>query len=804
MEKINFNTNWEVSDLLCFGKLTGDTRKIKRTTTYSVHLPHDYMILKERDENAIGGWGLGYFPTSSCKYEKKFLVSEEWLNRKVIVEFEGAYCNAVVKLNGNYVGKRPYGYSNFFLDITKFLKYGEENKITVSIKNAAGLTSRWYSGEGLYRNVNLYVSEKLHILPEGVKISTPEADQNVSDVVIATQIESCKDGYREIRLVSEIFDNAGNKVGEHSSPARIECAEKFTFRQHVFINDAKLWSLDEPNLYYCKSKLYDGDELVDKAENHFGIRKLQFDPKNGLRLNGKPVKLRGACFHHDNGVIGACAFDRAEERKVELLKNAGFNAMRSSHNPVSKALLNAADNIGMLIMDESFDMWNIEMTENDYSLFFEEWWQRDLEAMVDKDFNHPSVIMYSIGNEIPERDGNSDGGKWARRQADFVRLIDPTRPVTSGLCGIMPGTNDFAEILLSVLANQTGITDYTDFPDFGALSEEYTAALDVVGYNYMHFLFAQDSTRFPNRVFVGTESSAMKMVDVWKEVMSNSAVLGDFAWTGMDYIGECGCGKIDYKKDVPTIVMGAYPWILAYCGDIDLVGNRRPQSYFREILWGRRNEPYIAVGRPEYYHDKPDTTDFSWYDVIASWSFPGYEGSKIRVSVYSNADEVVLYLNGSSVGKAAVGSDNGFIAWFELKYEPGELKAVAFKDGKESGRFILETAGKPVGIYMNPDRNLICAGAEDLSYIEVSFVDNNGKFLPYMKEKVKITVTGAGTLQGSGSADPMTDENYFDDVTTTFDGRMLAVVRSGEKPGTIKVTASSQDLPDEMIEIVCK
>ncbi len=804
MKKINFNAKWEISDLLCFGKLTGDTRKIKRTEPQKVHLPHDYMILEERDENVPGGWGLGYFPTSSKKYEKKFMAPGEWRGKKVLIEFEGAYCNAVIKLNGNYIGKHPFGYSNFYLDMTKFLKYGEVNRLTVSVKNAAGFTSRWYSGEGLYRNVNLYVAEFLHILPEGVKISTPEADSDISDVVIVTEIESCKEGYRRIKLVSEIFDMAGNKVGENSSPAHIECAESITLRHHVFIRNAKLWSPDEPNLYYCKSKLYDGDELADEMENHFGIRKIQFDPKYGLRLNGKQIKLRGGCFHHDNGVIGACAFHRAEERKIELFKKAGFNALRSSHNPASKALLDAADKIGMLIMDESFDMWNIEMTENDYSLYFEEWWQRDLKAMVEKDFNHPSVILYSIGNEIPERDGNSDGGRWARRQAEFVRGIDPTRPVTSGLCGIMPGASDFAEILLNVMSNQTGITENTEFPDFGALSEEYAAALDVVGYNYMHFLYNYDIKRFPNKIFVGTETNVMKMLDVWNETMNNSAVLGDFAWTGMDYIGECGCGKIDYKKDVPTAVMGAYPWILAYCGDIDLIGNRRPQSYYREIVWGERSEPYIAVGRPEHYNEKPDTTDFSWYDVISSWSFPGYEGTPVRVSVYSEADEVVLYLNGSPAGKAAAGPTNGFIAWFELTYEPGELKALAYKDGKESGSYMLRTAGKPAGISMQPDRNVITAGAEDLSYIDVIFVDDKGRFLPYMKEKIKITVTGAGTLQGSGSADPTTNENYFDDVTTVFDGRMLAVVRSGEEHGTITVTASSQGLPDAVIEIVCK
>lgn len=805
MEKTNFNAGWEISDYLSFDRLTGDARKVVINPPEKVHLPHDYMILKERDENAPGGWGLGYYPVSSKKYDKKFQTPGEWEGKRVIIEFEGAYSNAVVTLNGNYIGKHPYGYSNFFLDATKYIKYGQENRLTVLIKNGSGRNARCYSGEGLYRNVNLYISDMLHIMPEGVKIMTPEADSDIADVVIATEVESFKEGYRKIRVVSKIFDIYGNSVGENSSPAKIECGEKLTLRHHVYIKNAKLWSIEEPNLYYCESKLFDGETLIDKVKNHFGIRKVQFDPKYGLRLNGKKIEIRGGCFHHDNGVIGACAFARAEERKIELLKTAGFNALRSSHNPASKALLDAADRIGMLIMDESFDMWNRGKMENDHSNYFEEWWERDLKAMVDKDFNHPSVILYSIGNEIPERDGTSDGGRWSRRQAEFIRAIDPTRPITSGICGITSEGGDISELLLWMMSMNSeelaNIMASSSKQDFGSLSEDYAASLDVVGYNYMHNYFEDDTKRFPNRIIVGTESGVKNIGAIWKEVKKHPSVIGDFAWTGMDYIGECGIGKIDYDH-LPAAFFGTYPWILGYCGDIDLIGNRRPQSYYREIVWGLRTDPYIAVERPERYGQKPDVTDWSWHDVISSWSFPGFEGRPVKVEVYCNAEEVELCLNDKIIGKAPAGEASDYIAAFELAYEPGELKALAYTDGKEIGRSILKTVGKPAGIAMKADRSVIAAGAEDLSYIDISFIDDMGNVVPYMNEKIKVTVEGEGTLQGCGSADPTTHENFFDNVTTTYDGKMLAVIRSAEQAGKIKVTASAKGFPASALEII--
>ena len=393
---------------------------------------------------------------------------------------------------------------------------------------------------------------------------------------------------------------------------------------------------------------------MTRQKNHFGIRRLQFDTKYGFRLNGKEIKIRGGCFHHDNGVIGACAFDRAEERKVELHKAAGFNALRSAHNPTSRALLDACDRLGMLVMDECFDMWNVGKTEHDYSIDFEEWWARDLKAMINKDFNHPSVILYSIGNEIVEREGSSDGYTWARKLANFVRSIDPTRPVTSAICYVMGprgyNLNDMIKDAMKVMADQTvnqeasaeyGLTDSALNPYFD-LTEEYAAALDIMGCNYLHKRWAQDVEHFMNRILCGTDSCPQDAADLWRLVKKHPSILGDFTWTSMDYIGEVGIGQIDFDEQASASFMGSWPWILAYCGDIDLIGTRRPQSYYREIVWGLRKDPYIAVSRPEHNGKKPKVSPWSWTDVIESWSFPGFEETPVQVEVYADGETMLM------------------------------------------------------------------------------------------------------------------------------------------------------------------
>lgn len=815
MIKQNFNAGWEISYPL--GILTMEDGK-GFLPGKAVHLPHDYMILTERSADVTGGFGSGYFETSDMDYVKQFEAPADWAGKKVWVEFEGAYSNAVVYLNGHYLGKRPFGYSQFCMDLTRYLKPGEINKLKIAIKNGTGMNSRWYSGAGIYRNVNLYVTDYTYIQLDGVKISTPSIDPDVAEVLVNTSVVSEDRGYRELRILTELYDAGGNKLAWDSTPVTIGTMETLLVRQRMYVDDPRLWSLEDPNLYYCETKLISDDRVLDETRNHFGIRKLQFDTKYGFRLNGTPIKLRGGCFHHDNGVIGACAFDRAEERKVELHKAAGYNALRSSHNPTSRALLDACDRLGMLVMDEAFDVWNVSKTDHDYSLFFEEWWAKDLQAMVDKDFNHPSVILYSTGNEIPERNGSSAGAAWSRKLAEFVRSIDPTRAVSNSLCGVNGPIEyafddmlkDMAKIMQKLKDQYEGAAsgsegvNSTEVNAYFDLTEEYASTVDVMGYNYLHNRWENDVKRYPNRLICGTESMPSQIADIWRLVRKHPAILGDFAWTSMDYIGETGCGKIDYSNKSSASIFGAWPWILAYCGDIDLIGTRRPQSYYREIVWGLRKDPYIAVSRPERNGHKPAVTAWSWTDVIESWSFPGHEGTPVTAEIYADADEVELLSNGVSLGKRPAGDKANFKVIFETNYEPGELLAIAYTGGIESGRMALRTAGTPKAIRIEADRTIINAGAEDLSYLTISFSDERGAFVPFMNQKVKVTVKGAGSLQGSGSGNPVTDENYYDDITTTFDGRMLAVIRSGQYSGKIEVIAESEGFDPVSIELICQ
>ena len=473
---------------------------------------------------------------------------------------------------------------------------------------------------------------------------------------------------------------------------------------------------DDPHLYTGHATLLDGDDVVDEESTTFGIRSLAVDAERGLRINGEPVLLRGACVHHDNGVIGAATIDRADERRVELLRAAGFNAIRSAHQPMSKAMLAACDRLGMLVMDETFDMWMQTKSEDDYALRFADWWEADVEAMVRKDVNHPSVIFYSIGNEVP--DGSTPAGlHLGRALADKVRALDDTRFVTQAVTGLLVGGPElFDEIRDAATATgtdeDTGINTATmnlaDYmhsamrsPVVADKTSEAFSYLDVAGYNYMSTRFELDRELFPQRVIVATESQPPTVDTDWAGVLRNPNVIGDFTWTGWDYLGEAGIGRIEYGEQPSALGMaafgGAYPWLTARCADIDITGHRLPQSYYREIVFGRRTDPYLAVQRPEHHgktvvHSSP----WSWSDVVSSWSWDGHEGAPVVVEVYADADEVELSVNGRSLGRQPAGAEHRFRAEFETAYEPGVLAAVAWRDGHEIGRAELRSATGPV------------------------------------------------------------------------------------------------------------
>jgi beta-galactosidase len=804
MIRNSFNHGWTV------GPNTGFFSMAQGEPPKAVTLPHDVMITQQRKAEAVSGGKKGYFPDGTYDYVKKFVVPVEYKDKRVTFEFEGVYMNAMVYINGDFAGQHPYGYSNFYIKADRFLKYGEENEIKVVTKSYDD--SRWYTGAGIYRNAKLMVTDPVHIAVDGVKITTSDIDSRHAVVTIATVVANEGMNPETTSVVTEILDAEGNRVAFDTAPLTAFAGENVTIRQRLYVRQPKLWSVEAPYLYICKSKVMAGENILDEEANTFGIRFLSLDAEEGLRINGQVIKLRGACIHHDNGVIGAATIERAEERRVEILKEAGFNALRSAHHPMSKALLNACDRLGMLVMDEGFDIWTVNKSSYDYALNFPTWWEKDVQAMVDKDFNHPSVIMYSIGNEIPDT-GSANGTAWGRKLAEKIRSLDNTRYVINSINGMVSVMDKLQAMMQSSMTGDvnSAMASISDMMknvmrmEFvtNATAESY-AVVDIAGYNYADCRYEEDKKLFSNRVICGSETFPQDIYNNWKLVKENGHVIGDFTWTGWDYLGEAGIGKTVYDTNSNGQgINSAYPWLTAYCGDIDIIGNRRPASYYREIVFGLRTQPYIAIQRPEHYGKKPTMTPWSWSNSISSWSFEGYEDKPVKVEVYSNADEVELLVNGKAIGRAGTGANHAFKAEFDTVYVSGDIVAVAYTEGRETGRTSLVSAGSEVNLKVEVDRAHIAANDSDLSFITISLVDEKGILKPLADRKIFVKVDGAGVLQGLGSGNPCTEETFTDAEHTTFDGKALAVIRPNEK-GIIKVTIEAEGCTAQTVEIeVC-
>ncbi|KAA8746126.1 glycoside hydrolase family 2 TIM barrel-domain containing protein [Paenibacillus sp. UASWS1643] len=806
MIRNSFNADWTVGPRTTyFAELTPGNQPPK-----SVTLPHDAMWENKRLEE--GESNIACYPDGVYEYRKKFFIPAEYRDKRVTIEFEGVYNQAMVYINGDFACQHPFGYSQFYVKADRFLKYGEENEIKVVA--VTHKDSRWYSGAGIYRNTKLIVGNLTHIALDGVKVSTPEIHDDRALVSVATVIENEGLGTLTAKVLTEIVDAHGTVVARDEAPITTFAGESATLRQRMLVQTPKLWSVDHPNLYICRTTVTAGENLLDEESTNFGIRSLTLDTEQGLCINGESIKLRGACIHHDNGVIGAVTFDRAEERRVEILKEAGFNALRSSHHPMSKAMLDACDRLGMLVMDESFDMWTSTKSEYDYAMHFPLWWEKDIQAMVDKDYNHPSVIMYSIGNEIPET-GSSIGATWGRKLAEKIRSLDSTRFVTNSVNFMLAIMSDIAKQTAEAQSQggeaggiNTMMNDLGDYMSQIVASDlsttktaESFAYVDIAGYNYGESRYLMDKELFSNRIIVGSETFANRIDKNWKLVKENTHLIGDFTWTGWDYLGEAGVGRVHYDLDGPsTYIQSTYPWITAWVGDIDIIGDRRPSSYYREIVFGLRKEPYIAVQRPEHYSKKATLSSWGWSDSISSWSWNGHEGEPIKVEVYADAEEVELLVNGQLVGKAAAGEANGFKAEFDTVYEAGEVTAVAYIGGEETSRTILYSANGTVILKAEADRMEIAASENDLAFVMISLVDGQGSLYNTADRKVSVKVEGPGVLQGLGSAKPDSMEHFFDDEHTTFDGKALAVVRP-TGAGTINVTVTAENCASQTVSI---
>lgn len=783
-----FDSNWKF--------FLGDTKSAEKPsfndkTWRDIDLPHDWSIEKlsgQTAEKVVGPFSkespgttaTGYVLGGTAWYRKTFTLNAEKKYSTSMINFDGVYMNCDVWVNGKLVGTHPYGYTAFNFDITRFLNpVGKTNVIAVKVKNE-GQNSRWYSGSGIYRHVWLIQKQMVHLAHNGISITTEDISSNEAAVKIVSAVNITKEKKSDVKLLIKVTSPDGKISQTTETQTKTLLSGSNEFVQNITIPQPKLWSVEAPNLYTAEIQVVANGNVTDKFRTTFGIRTIHFDAKTGFLLNGKKVLLKGGCMHHDNGFLGSATIDRAEERRVQLMKAYGFNAIRTSHNPPSQQFLDACDRNGVLVIDEAFDMWERPKNPQDYHLYFKEWWQKDLESMVMRDRNHPSVIFWSIGNEINER-ADSLGYAITKRLANEVRRLDPTRPVTEAIC---------------------------DFWDHGGQNWSTTIPvfenLDVAAYNYLWKKYESDHVQFPERVMMGTESYAGEANVNWKQVEKNPWVIGDFVWTAMDYLGETGCGSITYgKREGQRVGLKTWPWFNAYCGDIDICGFKKSPLIYRDVVWNNSNlemmvhEP-IPAGMKETY------SYWGWPNEIQSWSWAGNEGKTMDVRVFSNYPVIRLELNGKIIDEQSITEKSNLIATFKVPYEPGILKAIALNNGIEVASKELKTTGAPAKIKLSADRSTIKANRNDLSYVKVEITDAQGNLIPNANIPVTFSVSGVGEIAGSGNACPTDMESFNNTVCKTYRGQALAILRplKNLKTGAIKLKAEANGLAKGEISIV--
>ena len=762
MKRESFNSGW----LFCRGSGTALERTISGAQTpVPVMLPHDAMIGTARDPQTPTGNATGYYPAETVHYTKEFVMDE--LPGATYLEFEGVYHNAAVYINGCLAAQHPNGYTAFTVDISPFLKPGK-NTVKVLVRNGVP-SSRWYTGTGIYRDVWLLQAGSVHVAPNGVKITVTEADEEAAALLIQTTLVNREARQQTLHLRHRISD------AKISAPVTLLAGETKTVTLRFTLEHPNLWRIDSPFLYDCETEL----EGLDTEHMRFGIRTLSLDARRGLRVNGEPVKLRGGCIHQDHGVIGAVEHRALTFQRIRKLKEAGYNAIRCAHFPTSRTVLEACDELGMLVMLELCDAWTVPKVTFDYSAHFLSHWKEDAAAMVELAFHHPSVILYSIGNEICEVSDPHEV-QYGRQICDHIRALDPTRYLTNCVNPVLSLMDRIPELAVRAGADINSILNgnaeelerLMASREIGEPLEEAFSYLDVAGYNYATFRYEADAAQYPHRVMLGAECYPSALYENWKLCEKLPQLIGDFGWSAWDYLGEAGVGQLRYGEALEYDLYGAYPWRSAGCGDFDLIGDRRPVSYWRQIVWGLRKEPYLAVQDPAHYGEKQSPTRWGWSDALRSWNYRGYEGKPIVVEVYSDADEVELLVNGHSVGRQRTERCK---ALFATIYEPGELTAINIRNEKPAEQDRLLTASGDVHIEETDLENGI---------IELSVRDKEGTLNPEAVLTVTAETSGARTILGFGSADPKSEENYFDKTIRTWHGRALIVTR-GE--GELKI-----------------
>ena len=734
----------------------------------TVNLPHDWDIYHAPAADGATKTGGGYFPGGKGTYTKHFATPK---GERVKLHFEGVYQQATILVNGEKAGQHGYGYTPFTIDVTPYLyKDKRMNELQVIVDNSQQPNCRWYSGSGIYRHVWLHTMPALHLSEHGLSVATPEVSAEGARVVVTAELQNDAAETRQIDDIEISFDGGTftqTATGREAQAqwlrqqGRLEPGTSSTLRTEFAISKPRLWAPATPHLYTATVRLKQQGKVIDQQSVKFGIRTIDFDALNGFRLNGQPLKINGACVHHDDGVLGAMAFDAAEIRKVRLMKEAGFNLIRTSHNPTTRAFLDACDSLGMLVIDEAYDGWRTGKNAFDYHLLFDSCYQQDIAAMVMRDRNHPSVICWSIGNEVIERK-DIRVITTARNLKKAILQHDATRPVTEALCAWDPDWDIY---------------------------DPHAEVLDVVGYNYLIFKHKEDHARDPQRVIWQTESYPRDAFSNWQCVQQHPYIVGDIVWTGLDYLGESGIGRYFYEGETEGESWQAqqFPWHGAYCGDVDITGWRKPISHYRDMLWNDIQKPFLAVKEPDGYFGRVKLTKWSVWPTWESWTWPGWEGKPIEVEVYTKQPQVQLFLDDKLIATQQVSEQTGFKATFKMDYQPGRLKAVT-----AAGTAELATAGKAAALRLTPDRRAISGNGQDLAYVTLEVVDGQGRVVPDAAIDCEVTVSGTATLLAAATANLKDLEPKTSARVKTWKGRALIVVRAGQKRGTATVSIKSE------------
>ncbi|MFB7893621.1 glycoside hydrolase family 2 TIM barrel-domain containing protein [Microbacterium sp. NPDC056044] len=810
----NRETSFDAGWLFSSDDTVGDTDAPARDATWrAVTIPHDWSV-EDRSSGRVENdgrapepalWSVAGVPDKAGPFDRALSAGRRnsgwtvggvgWYRKtfphpspatssRIAVRFDGVAVRSDIWINGVHLGGHANPYTPQSWDLTPYLTTDSDNVIIVRARNE-GDTSRWYVGSGIYRHVWLTVTDPLHLPDGGVYVTTPTAHPDLSVVQIAVEVRNDRSVGAAAAIRCTVTRPDGTEAGRaHSDPKQVTAATTAGFAVTIPVTHPQLWSPDQPHLYRVRTEIIaDEGQVVDATESSFGIRSITLDG-SGMRINGREIVLRGANIHHDHGALGAVALARSEERRVARLKEVGFNAIRASHNPFDPAFYRACDRLGMLVVDEYSDVWDTPKTPEDYSSDFWDSWREDLDALVRRDRNHPSVFLWSIGNEIQSERTVEIQAMLVSR----VRELDPTRPITQG-----------------------GSSGYGFGIGFMGPDDPSWKLLDVGDTHYLHDL--EDITsRYPDRAFFSSESFAATMHDDWALVTDTPAMFGDFAWTGWDHLGEAGVGQ-PWLQEVggpqpdedmenigkQSLGSGDFPWYLSGCSDLDILGHRRAQSYYRSVVWGD-SDLELAVQRPTPTGEEQVAFSWAWFDELRSWTW-GVLGQLMTVRAYTTGDSVTLTLNGATVGTQHLAPSDKRIATFTVPYAPGELIATASRDGQQIAQQRLATVGAPTALRLTPETSAVRATPDDVGYLTIEVVDAQGARVPDAVIPLTVAVSGAGTLAAIANGNPRDVDSFQGPHRHTYQGVAQVIVRPGDKSGVVRVSVTADRLTGATVEI---